>query len=174
MPLLYACWLLSCTQGVDDLLSLLDPEIFSREFLVKLLEKTSNTTAHRTLVGLPGTEETSIQEDLPKVYDNAETYNCATHDRERNRWFKQSIERQKLASVSNWLEIGPGAHGVLTKLVLESYPDRRVTAIEYVQNSIESLHLRMKKYVSSGRLEVNCLALLSAPLTVPGSPIFPQ
>ena len=36
----------------------------------------------------------------------------------------------------NWLEIGPGAMGTLTKMVLEATDTNTVTAIEYVESSV--------------------------------------
>lgn len=90
----------------------------------------------------------------------------------RNKYFKTTISRyafavggggskrattasEEHAAVHNWLEVGPGAVGTLTRMVL-SDPDARITAVEANRGAAQSLKKRpeLREAFTSGRLQV--------------------
>jgi hypothetical protein len=66
-----------------------------------------------------------------------DTYSTMTHDLTRNRFFSKEISYQSSQGAVTVLEVGPGAHATLTKMVL-SNPHTSVYAIEAVRSSVVS------------------------------------
>lgn len=106
-------------------------------------------------------------------------YVCMDLDTYRNAYFSQSIRRHSsrpekrsrrlrhsLEStsapgsdpvVNHWLEVGPGAIGTLTRIVL-SDPATDVVAIEANVGAAHTLRSRpdMRQFLKQGRLKVSC------------------
>ena len=77
------------------------------------------------------------------------------NDFKRNEFFKLSVCSRPRCDLECWLEVGPGALGTLTSIVLDNLPRSSVVAIEAVENSVEVLHRQLRQHVGSGRLQVS-------------------
>jgi len=76
---------------------------------------------------------------------NAEGYETMTHDKVRNERFRLGVEAARRER--RWLEIGPGAHALLTRMVLDGgEPNTSVLAIEGNPEACEGARLYLKPY----------------------------
>lgn len=73
----------------------------------------------------------------------------------RNKIYETSLRRPEAVRVKNWLEIGPGPFGVLTKMVLKRDKESKVVSIETVKESAEGLIKRLGDYIKAKRLVVS-------------------
>lgn len=73
----------------------------------------------------------------------------------RVKYYERSIRRPEAAEVKAWIEIGPGALGVLTVKLLERDQETMVLAIETVKESVKGVLRRLAQYVQAKRLKVS-------------------
>lgn len=92
-----------------------------------------------------------------------EGYMVMTSDRARVNAFKSAIRDAVKHKCRRWVEIGPGAHGVLTRLVLEAAPDTTIRTIEGNPNASRRVQSLLKDMFPSSRWSV-VQALTSEPL----------
>ena len=132
---------------VDHLLGRLSPKTPSRftvPVLELLLSKCKVTRACKVAERDTGT---SYMEDLRSMYENEKLYEVMNVDKHRNRVFVDMFERQiRGRHLKRWVEIGPGASGTLTKMILDMAPDTRVDTLEAVSNSVKQLKATLGRH----------------------------
>jgi len=96
---------------------------------------------------ITGGETSDFVGDLVQCYEYA-GYQSMDQDKCRNQYFSDVIHRGVImGGVMKWIEVGPGALGTLTKLILRSSPTTTVVAIEAVESSVEQLKKEMKRFL---------------------------
>ncbi len=85
-------------------------------------------------VSLP-LNEFAIAEDLKYYTENG--YQSMDSDVFRNKWFQDALIYFSSQHCHNWLEIGPGASGTLSRMVLDASAENCLTAIEANSDSAE-------------------------------------
>lgn len=95
-------------------------------------------------------DDVGLRQDLVMGYNKHDQYSCMHQDTMRNKAYKAFIDTAK---AKYWLEIGPGALGTLTEMVLER-SNTKILAIEAVRSSKEEVTRRLGKYIRAGRLKV--------------------
>ena len=60
-------------------------------------------------------------------------------DTVRNKFFDAGVKTHTKDGIHKWLEIGPGAHGTLTKMVLRAHEECTIVAIEAVEESCKQV-----------------------------------
>jgi hypothetical protein len=95
----------------------------------------------------------SISSDLD-WYDN--NYEIMTNDAYRNAFFRNAIEElsSQPPGYRRWFEIGPGADGCLTKMVLDASPENTVLAVEGSAPAVKKLTKKLARHIRTGRLRV--------------------
>jgi hypothetical protein len=121
--------------------------VYSRSTLLLILHKARATV--NLQVGFRD-EEGNISADLD-WYDN--NYEIMTNDGYRNAFFREAIQEAS-EGYHRWLEIGPGADGCLTKMVLEASPENTVLAVEGSAPAVKKVTKKMARYIRTGRLQV--------------------
>jgi hypothetical protein len=100
-------------------------------------------------------EAGSISSDLD-WYDN--NYEIMTNDAYRNAFFRGAIEELSPGGPHGnghrWFEIGPGADGCLTKMVLDAHPANTVLAVEGSAPAVKKVTKNLARYIRTGRLQV--------------------
>jgi hypothetical protein len=133
---------------------------YTKELLKTILVKSRATS--NTQIGLRD-DNSSLATDLD-YYNNR--YDCMNNDSYRNRFFKEEIVRvSKL--YNRWLEIGPGADGFLTKLILDENPQNVVTAVEGSSLAFQKVCKRLSRYSLKHRLHL--FEGLAGHVSVPGN-----
>lgn len=118
---------------------------YSDDILLTILTKSRATRDLQ--IGLQD-NDACIHNDL-EHYNNR--YDIMNNDTYRNEFFEKAI-----ASLSTthhkWFEIGPGADGCLTKMVLKAHHLNKVNAVEGSESAYTKLTKRMARFIRSGRL----------------------
>ena len=66
-------------------------------------------------------------------------YESMDKDTVRNKFFDAGVKTHTKDGLHKWLEIGPGAHGTLTKMVLRAHEKCTIVAIEAVEESCKQV-----------------------------------
>ena len=127
---------------LDGLVELIRQHVttgYCKSFFELLLAKGKATL--QTYVGLPD-ELATIHEDLidgyiPRVYEELD------NDKARNAYFNKAIEAAS-RKYSRWFEIGPGALGTLSHMVLDAGSRNTLHSVEAVPLSVTSLQKRFR------------------------------
>lgn len=90
--------------------------------------------------------------DMCAVYDD-EGYAVMTQDTARNAAFRAAIAAAVAAGCTAWLELGPGADAVLTRMVLAASPATRIVAVEGNRRSAAAAE-RALAAVGCGRAKI--------------------
>eukprot|EP00462_Mataza_sp_D1_P004638 CAMPEP_0175102724 /NCGR_PEP_ID=MMETSP0086_2-20121207/8629_1 /TAXON_ID=136419 /ORGANISM="Unknown Unknown, Strain D1" /LENGTH=354 /DNA_ID=CAMNT_0016377633 /DNA_START=249 /DNA_END=1313 /DNA_ORIENTATION=- len=94
--------------------------------------------------------EKSIHTDLDYYEGN---YACMDNDVWRNAYYRSAIkEVSSKLQLHNWFEIGPGASGTLSKMVLEADSRNELLAIEAVESSAKLVTKKLKEFSSRFRV----------------------
>lgn len=134
---------------------ILDPMFYSRETLGQLI-RAGPGSASNLAIGVED-QHSNIHADLSEGYRTQATYSSMEHDSIRNAYFRKAIESvcRDRSQPRNWLEIGPGALGTLTKMVLQNLGNQStILAIEAVQSSVTDLRNALKGKIRDGTLQV--------------------
>ena len=91
--------------------------------------------------------------DLKTFYEGT-GYSCMDQDVYRNAYFAQAIQKAAKQGLTKWVEIGPGALGTLTKLILRSNSRTEVVAVEAVDSSVKLLKSKLRTWTQKGRATV--------------------
>lgn len=100
-------------------------------------------------VGIRDSSST-ITSDL-EYYNNR--YESMNNDVYRNNFFRAAIAKFS-QRYNKWLEIGPGADGYLTKIVLTANPQNNVTAVEGSSAACRKILKKLETFIRKGRLRV--------------------
>lgn len=125
---------------------------YSDESLGVLLHTSATSALRRVALSLP-LETDTIHQDLQEyTYHH---YSSMNQDRQRNDVFRKAIHAatfQGKTAPTQWLEIGPGAYGTLTRMACDASPRNTVHAIEANRNSVDSLNRIMADHIRRNRL----------------------
>lgn len=90
--------------------------------------------------------------ELLQTY-NLESYSSMNQDSLRNKLFRRAVDKLVKNGVMNWLEIGPGASGTLTRMVLDN-PRTTVVGIEGNEDAVMQVNRALCGLYSPSRFEI--------------------
>ena len=112
-----------------------------------------------TQVGIPEIDKEIIKSGAETIGNDLVNYEgnytCMDEDKFRNVYFQTSIRKiTHEEKINNWFEIGPGASGTLSKMVLEADDSTRLFAVEALASSVRLISRKLKSYIKVDRFKV--------------------
>ena len=94
-----------------------------------------------------------FEKDLKEFYEDT-GYECMDTDVQRNKYFTGAIKEAVKQGYFNWVEVGPGALGTLSKMILKAHSDTKLVAVEAVVSSVKSLKTKLRKWLQANRANI--------------------
>jgi hypothetical protein len=95
----------------------------------------------------------NFEKDMKTFYEDT-NYHCMEKDVHRNKYFAHAIQNATKQGLLQWVEVGPGALGTLTRMILEADNRTQVVAIEIVDSSVQLLNKKLRKWLQVHRASI--------------------